>query len=430
MVREKRKYIIDCLDRYWPKQKDLVGEFLKVERNLPEQEILPARGELISMPDWAKDIAVDGCMLVPKWAAEQAIAKWDNVDWVAVCFWYLNNVAERVYEKRRGPIHSYSYRLKDWDERFWQHAWVNRIALFIRRWIAHVSQHNEIELFGPVPQAQIILTHDVDAIRKTLAIRFKQAVFNAVNAIRYLQKGKLGLSVVKAKKAFVFLISQDDYWCFDKIMRLEDQLGMKSTFNFYGGKPGYKRNLKEQLFDPAYDIHAKKLSEQIIRMYATGWEIGLHQSFDAWEDEHRMKEEKSNLEKVVGAPIVSCRQHWLRFSFSSTWKVQQDLGIKKDTTLGFNDRPGFRNSAAVAFKPWEYVDGVMQIESIPMVLMDSHLYDYQYYSDENRKRHLNHWLNEIKFVGGQASVVWHQRVMSKDYGWEKGYEQLLSIVTE
>jgi hypothetical protein len=165
-------------------------------------------------------------------------------------------------------------------------------------------------------------------------------------------------------------------------------------------------------------------------MHAGGWEIGLHQSFDAWRDKLRMREEKEKLEKTVGVPIVSCRQHWLRFSFYSTWKVQQNLGLKQDTTLGFNDRPGFRNGAAVAFNPWDHLDGAMQIESIPMVLMDSHLYDYHCYSDENRENQINYWLNEIKFVGGQASIVWHQRVMSKDYGWDKGYEQLLSSVRE
>jgi hypothetical protein len=429
MVREKRKYIIDCLDRYWPTQRDFVGKFLKVERNLPEQEILPARGELISMPDWAEDIAVDGCILVPKWAFEQADSKWDKVDWVAVCFWYLNSVAEREHEKQSGPIHSYSFRLKDWDERFWQYAWVNRIALFIRRWIAHESGHNENELFDQVPQAQILLTHDVDAISKTLAIRLKQTIFNAINAIRYLPKGKLVFSAAKAKKAFGFLLSKDDYWCFDKILRLEERQGVKSIFNFYAGKPGNKRNLKERFFDPAYDIHGQRLAEQIKMMCATGWEIGLHQSFDSWEDKQRMREEKENLENIVKTPIESCRQHWLRFSFNRTWKVQQSLGLKRDTTLGFNDRPGFRNSAAVAFCPWDHsADGAMQIESIPLVLMDSHLYDYQYYNDEDRERQLKYWLDEIRFVGGEASVVWHQRVMSKDYDWAKGYEQLLSHI--
>ena len=36
--------------------------------------------------------------------------------------------------------------------------------------------------------------------------------------------------------------------------------------------------------------------------------------------------------------------------------------------------------------------------------MDSHLYDYKDFDNATRLDHLNHFLNEIKFVGGVGSV--------------------------
>ena len=36
---------------------------------------------------------------------------------------------ERIWEKVHGCIHSYSFRLKGWDTRAWDHAWVNRCYL-------------------------------------------------------------------------------------------------------------------------------------------------------------------------------------------------------------------------------------------------------------------------------------------------------------
>jgi len=129
----------------------------------------------------------------------------------------------------------------------------------------------------------------------------------------------------------------------------------------------------------------------------------------------------------LGAPVTACRQHWLRFSFGRTWKIQREAGFQLDTTLGFNDRPAFRNGAALMMNPWNEVSDspVTGFSILPMVLMDSHLYDYQPYSEDQRKEAIRYWIEEIKSVGGEATVIWHQRVMSRDYGWAEGYRCLL-----
>ena len=68
----------------------------------------------------------------------------------------------------------------------------------------------------------------------------------------------------------------------------------------------------------------------------------------------------------------------------------------------------------------------LNLEALPMVLMDSHLYDYGSFTDEERGGEMNRWLDEIKAVRGQATIIWHQRVVSEDYGWGQGYEELLN----
>jgi hypothetical protein len=60
--------------------------------------------------------------------------------------------------------------------------------------------------------------------------------------------------------------------------------------------------------------------------------------------------------------------------------------------------------------------------------MDSHFYDKSDLLDCQRQQQLNYWLDEIRFVGGTAAVLWHQRVMSKDYGWDKGFRHLLECL--
>jgi hypothetical protein len=140
-----------------------------------------------------------------------------------------------------------------------------------------------------------------------------------------------------------------------------------------------------------------------------------------------MTRERQALEVALDAPVHRCRQHWLRFSWAETWAAQELAGLGLDTTLGFNDAPGFRNGCALRFHPWDPTAGQGRpLEAIPLMLMDSHLYDYALLSESDRDQVLGNWLDELKQVRGIASVVWHQQAFHSDYGWAGGYARLLS----
>ena len=423
MNAKQRQYTIEALKRYWPNTQELVKTLPSSERHRPATHDLPPKLKEVAVPDWGKDLGVNGKFLVPHWAGD----RWDEIDWLEVVFWYLNGEAERAHERRWGPIHSYAYRLKGWDSRVWERAWVNRMALFIRRWLARVRERREEELFGVLPAAEIVFTHDVDAVSKTLAIRFKQTIFHCINALRALARNQPVVAGEKLAKTIRVLCSRDDYWCFDTITSLEQKHGVRSHFNFYGGPGGWSRSLTQLLLDPAYCVEDDRLNHRIKRLHEhERMGIGLHPSYHAWSDADAMRLEKQRLETAIGLKITSCRQHWLRFGWEQTWQAQQAAGFELDSTLGFNDRPGFRNGAALLFHPWDQqTAGPMQLQALPLVLMDSHLYDYDLLTKGERTRSMRRWIDEIRLVRGQATVVWHQRVMSKDYGWDEGYKNLL-----
>lgn len=349
-----------------------------------------------------------------------------RVDWLAAAEWHLNSAAEQEFEKRHGPIHSYSYRLRGWDTRMWQRAWVNRIALFLRRWASVSCGRAEDELFGPRPSAAIIVTHDVDAVRKTPSIRIKHSAFHAFNSVRQLARGNPAGALRKFSDAIGFLSRHEDYWFFDRITALEDQFGIRSHFNFYGGSGRWRRTPKSMLIDPGYDVRTPRIRSELHRLCEGGWTIGLHQSYDAWSDAGRMRGEREYLEQAAGVPVTSCRQHWLRFSWASTWRAQRDAGFRLDTTLAFNDRPGFRNGAALPLRPF---GPAISFEVLPTVMMDSHFYDYAQMTDDQRWAQIAWWIDEVRAVGGVAAVLWHQQVMGRDYGWSDGYLELLRIIS-
>lgn len=376
----------------------------------------------VPLPAWAGDLAVDGGLLVESACLAAGEGAPDRrCDWWRAAWLYLSGDAERRVESRRGPIHSYALRLREVDPKTFEHAWVNRILLFLRRWAARRAGRDEAELFGPLPAASFDLSHDVDAIAKTPAVRLKQSTVCAVNAIRLAWRGRLSDAFGRLRALGRFAAAAGDYWRVPEICDLERRCGVRSTFHVSGAPGG------RSLIDPEYDVARPPARDAFRRLSRDGWTIGLHPTFGAWRDAERIARERERLEQALGEPVTRARQHHLRFSWAETWRAQQAAGLTLDATLGFNDRPGFRNSAALRFRPW-VGDGPLSIEALPLVLMDSQFYDYQPMTEAARGDAMARWVDEVKAVRGQASVVWHQRVMHPDYGWGDGYRTLLDLV--
>lgn len=428
-VNPWRDYAISALSRYWPNQSKLIQQL-----PMPKMPMLPDTVEpiltFVELPEWGREVGINNRLLVPACCiAQEANPSWQQTDWLAAIFWYLSANAEQNIEKKQGPIHSYSYRLKGWDSRMWEYAWVNRIALFLRRWATIVFGRTETDLFGPLPQAEIILTHDVDAVHKTLSIRGKQTAFHLFNGVRHLFRGQVMQAWRKIQTAAHFFFSRSDYCRLQEMAAMEELHGMRSLFTFYGGFSDGPKSLKCCLIDPGYDIMSASLQPVLRRLNEGGWQIGLHGSCLSWRDSERLAQEKARIEIAFGGVVTTCRQHWLFFSWEDTWAEQEKAGLELDMTLGFNDRPGFRTAAALHYHPWNTETSSMRsLQIVPTVLMDSHLYDYAVYTPEERHQVMSRLIDEIWQVGGVASILWHPHTLSPDYGWADGYQDLLGIM--
>ncbi|MCI0627215.1 MAG: hypothetical protein L0387_37140 [Acidobacteria bacterium] len=427
-------YLQDCGAPYWQGNKALLDS-LRI-REVPPPRSSPLQYGEVTLPDWAAELGVGGKLLVPQCVVGRPTGSGNpsylDTDWWQAAFLMLSCWDEFHWEQESGPTHSYSYRMKSCDSRVWERAWVNRIFLFLRRWAAREVGRGEMELFGPLPQHEIMMTHDLDAISKTLAIRLKAMVFLTYHAFLLLLRGAFGQSSRKLLECLRWALAGGDYWSFDRIRELEKQHAVRSHFYVYGGPGGWRRSFRQMLFDPAYEVEKNpRLVSALRELHEQGCSIGLHQSFDAWKDARLMIQERQRLETVLNLPVISCRQHWLRFSLQQTWRAQSESGLRQDGSFGFNDRPGFRGGSALRIRPWSHADQrPHQIEIVPLAMMDSHFYQYQSLDDASRYRSFKYWLDEIKAVCGTASVVWHPHVLSRDYGWENGMRDFLSLMTE
>ena len=421
-------HIISSLGEYWEKNSEHVSSLpvCNYQKNL--RVIIPLKMISVELPNWANSYGIENQLLVPQECIDQNdnSDNWWKVDWWLAMFLLMEGWHERLWEQKNGTIHSYSFRLKGWDCRAWDHAWVNRICLFLRRWYTEI--HNtSINFFGNLPDANIVLSHDVDAVCKTHPIRIKQSIFHFFNSLVLLFRFRIIESVRRFSKGFKFLFGNEDWWIFDKLLKVEKSAGISAVYHFYSDQR--PKTFKRWLMDPGYNIKSERLRSLLSELKDAGHEVGLHSTYDSWNDSELIEEQKKTLEKSLGSEVTSCRQHWLRFSWNDTWFNQSLAGLKYDSTLMFNDRSGFRNSCATNWKPWNQIDNkAHQITCSTSVLMDSHLFDYNDFNKHERNDYLRFWVMECKDIGGEISFLWHPHTMSKDYGWVENFKDLVNII--
>jgi len=423
-------HVLTALSRYWPNDSKPIRLLPVQQRRVTDPITSPLSLVEIKMPAWAANCGVDGILLVPK----EAIAGgkpnselWQYTDWWLAAFLLLEGWHERVWEHQYGPIHSYSFRLTGWDERAWEHAWVNRIALFLRCWARQVFGKEAIDRMGPLPKFDIKMTHDVDAVVKTLPIRLKQGAFNLFNAMRSLGRGQFRQTGARLSQATRFLLGQESWWTFDQLQKWEADAAIQAIYHFHADKQ--PKTPKRWLFDPSYDIAAPKQRNLLGQLIKQGHKIGLHPGYETWQDPRQIATQRGLVEAVAGAQVIHCRQHWLRFSWQDTWGAQQSAGLTRDTTLMFNDRPGFRNSSALCWQPYNPNQAATHnLKALPTLFMDSHFYDYQSMSAAERQSAMQHWIRECQHVFGEAALLWHPHTLTQDYGWSDGFRDAISLI--
>ncbi|MEM9028334.1 MAG: hypothetical protein AAGC70_08185 [Pseudomonadota bacterium] len=435
-----RDWVLDCGARYWGDGREhlarltLLNSFASSSQHAltDAAAIDPGAFVFVQLPDWAADCGVDSAIGVDAAAIFDGEGPaWRRCDWLLAAFLQLGGTIERRHERCHGPIGSYAFRLgASADPKRFEHAWVNRMFLFLRRAASRERDGDEEKLFGHLPQPQIVLTHDIDALRKTIEIRAKAAAFSFWNAGRKLREGQLAAAPSHVMHGIRFGLGPGNFDTLDEVRELEEKAGLRSVLHVYGGRAGFRRGFPQSmLIDPAYDVNGPRIRQQLRAFIDGGWEIGLHQSYGAWEDAAKMRAERERVEQTSGRPVTHCRQHWHRFSWHGTWAAQEAAGLRLDSTLGFNDRPGFRNGAALKLHPWNPEAGnAMSIAAMPMVFMDSQFYDYQPMTDDERGDAMQGWLDEVRAVHGQATVSWHTHTISDSYGWGFGFRQLIGLL--
>lgn len=299
--------------------------------------------------------------------------------------------------------HSNAFRLGDH-----RRAWLDELILQSFPTLARKSIWPDNKPFA------LCLTHDTDELGLHVHISKLKREFARVqdgNPARRIAKGLVSAGTHFARSINASI--KPETLRIESWLKIEAQYGFKSTFHVF---PQHLITRHEWDCDYRYTdkvIYKQQLlpfGDVMREVHKAGWEIGLHGSYDSAFDADLLLAQKRQIEDVIGAEVLSTRQHYLHFAIQTTPHVQHQAGFSADSTLGFNRNIGFRAGASFPFQMWDdRRQQALDLWQIPMHMMDVSLFrDDTLKLDEATA--IEHALGMLKYVaalGGCLTLNWH-----------------------
>jgi hypothetical protein len=294
---------------------------------------------------------------------------------------------------------------------------------------------------GPKPQwpgnrpFAVCLTHDLDVVSEAgcgQAWRKARTVLAGHAPDKVLQ---LGLAARRFAQAATRFGRPDPLWKFEKWLEVEAAVGARSTWFVFPDNVG-RRHFTDcsYSFDQRIVFRGRRttVGEFVRTLDREGFEIGLHASWNAYDDLTELSRQKQRVEELVGHEIVSVRHHWLHYDIRKTPAVHVATKFRYDSTLGFNDNVGFRYGTC---RPWRLTDLATQqplpMLEIPLIAQESALLNPSKglrLDVEQAFSYLMQLTDEIAAVGGVFTLSFHPDIIHpvRCRGWFDLYEQILS----
>lgn len=264
----------------------------------------------------------------------------------------------------------------------------------------------------------VCLTHDLDVVSEVDAgqsLRKLRAIWRGYPPL--CLEDKLFHSTLAARRllqAVTRLRRLDPLWCFEKWIEAETAIGARSTWFVFPDNVGCPHFTDcNYTFNQQIVFRGQKttVGDFICMLDRNGWEIGLHASWNAYDDVNELRRQKRRIEELVGHEIVSVRQHWLHYDIRKTPAVHAAAGFRYDSTLGFNDNVGFRFGTC---RPWQLTDlktnQRLAVWEIPLIAQESAMLNPAKglrLDVATAESYLKQLIEEIAAVGGVFVLSFH-----------------------
>lgn len=190
-------------------------------------------------------------------------------------------------------------------------------------------------------------------------------------------------------------------------------LGVRSVYNNIDviAKTERNRKLRSSFYFLTSNYSLKEMQETTKDLAENGWDLGLHGDFGTHDSAQKMRESVDAFSGAMGFPPRGIRQHYLKFSFDKTWEIMESIGFDYDSSVGLNDRLGFKLGLATPFHPPRGDWSEMNILELPLTLMDTTLWGYLKLTEEDGLRATKQLLSSVEAVEGLFTLLWHQEAI-------------------
>ena len=415
---EERKYILDImLDEF-------LGLKFKVIQNddckdwvieLPNKEVLTIKDTFFNkFPNNLEYLKLEN---IPK--------KIEKLDIFTASFFMLTRWEEYVNKTRDNHDRFPANASLAYKQGFLNRPVVNEYVEELKKMLLELDE----SLIFKDHTSKIFISCDVDQ-------PFDCTVENMQNLIRVgagdMLKRRSIKEFLKRVKRYIFNkfgnYKYDENYTFDWYMDVCEKAGLKATFYFI------PTSIENQ--NGCYELQDKKIQSLLKHIDSRGHEIGVHGSYQTYQNKEKTKSQKTMLDDTLGylgisQKIVGNRQHYLRWDSVITPSVLEYAGFEYDTTGSYADIPGFRYGVCYEFSMFDFLNRKkLNIKQRPLIVMECSIIDGSYmglgYTKEALQMIKNLKQKCFKY-NGNFSLLWHNSHF-KTKEDKKMFEEIISEI--
>jgi len=254
-----------------------------------------------------------------------------------------------------------------------------------------------------------LLTHDIDQVdtynRYDAIYKLKQSI--GVAPTRFPRKKELKY-VIKYIHNTIKRKKNNPAWSFPMLIETALKYNLRPTYFFLP---------KDQLHHDAYYRFDEERIQHLFKLLEENdFEIGLHGTVKSSSETAGMLKSYRSLESYSPQKISGIRQHRLLYNITKTPILQENQGLQYDSSLGFAEHEGFRNSYCLPYRLFDHNnDRMMNLWEIPLNAMDVTLMHYRQLSYDEILTTVLGMVEEIKRFNGTFVLLWHNNFFNEEY---------------
>lgn len=404
--REERKYILDIIFN------EFLGLEYTLETSSEDYEIVLENNKILIIKDtffskFPKDLEYLKLENIP--------IKIEELDIFAASFFMLTRWEEYVNKNRDNHDRFPAYESLAFKQGFLDRPVVNEYVEELKKMLLELDGNLTFKSYT----YQLVLTHDVDAPLKYTSL--KSGLREIVGDIVKRKDIKLAIKNTIQKVKITLKLQKDPFDTFDYLMGVSERVGVKSYFFFMG------KGLTKH--DNMYDSSDKFTKDLTKKIKKRGHHIGIHPTYDAYNNKEQFTKEKTELEKNLDTLITFGREHFLRFEVPTTWQIWEDHNLTWDSTLSFADKEGFRCGVCYPYSVFNILTRKkLKLKERPLIVMEGSFATYQAnITPQEMETKIIQLMDEVKKYNGEFVFLWHNSSFNTAM-WEKYqdiYERVL-----